>query len=685
MNRRTFVSNALTGAAALGRIASAKAPDQPPVTDVLVMFKCHLDVGFVDTQAAIVHKYFHEYYPKAIEIAAELRAKGKDHYVWTTGSWMLYEYLAQANQSDLSRMQRAIANGDIAWHALPFTWQSELLDPSAVLGAIGFSKALDKRFGRHTTGAKMTDVPGHTRGLIAPLNKAGVTFLDIGVNSASTPPDVPPLFIWRDPAGSSIVVMYHRTAYGGVVRVPGAPLAVAVEVRDDNSGPHTIDEISQIYAELRTQFPGSRVRAANLTEIANEVTKHTSALPVFTQEIGDTWIYGVASDPTKLRQYRELLRARSEWVKAQKFQPGDAVDLAFLSKYSLAVEHTWGTDTKTWLDFDHYTPSALQSMLGNPKYKTVLGSWQEKRNDIKESVRALPKALAADASQRLARLKPVEPETSGLRTLETGKDFETTFFRVRVDPTTGALTSVQNKRSGKYFADDKHPLALFSYQTMSEDDYKRFLASYITVQTDWAPKDFGKPNIGRYGARSKTWHSNSTKIWRPAENTLLVRLHLGEQVDNAVTAWPETVYLRYEFSTVSPTMNVTLQWFRKRPNRMPEALWLTFQPRVRDPKQWRMSKLEHSVSPDEVVSGGNRHMHAVTGPISNHDGPSAVSIESLDAAVVALGERSPIYFSNDQPDLEKGLHYSLYNNGWGTNYIQWFGDDALFRFQLHLG
>ncbi|MDQ2841645.1 MAG: hypothetical protein M3Y72_11525 [Acidobacteriota bacterium] len=166
-------------------------------------------------------------------------------------------------------MEQALERGDIAWHALPFTWQSELLDRSAIQGALGFSGALDRRFGKRTTGAKMTDVPGHTRGLVGPLHEAGVIFLDIGVNSASTPPDVPPVFVWRDPAGASIIVMYHRSNYGGVVRVPGSDLAVAIEVRDDNSGPHTIDEIRQIYARLRARYPGAAVRASNLTEIAN--------------------------------------------------------------------------------------------------------------------------------------------------------------------------------------------------------------------------------------------------------------------------------------------------------------------------------------------------------------------------------------------------------------------------------
>ena len=215
------------------------------------MFKCHLDVGFIDTQAAVIKKYFERYFPLAIETARTLRQAGTERYVWTTGSWLLYEYLEQAGAEERKRMEQAIAAGDIAWHALPFTWQTELLNRSAIAGAIGFSKSLDRRFGRKTTGAKMTDVPGHSRGLIGPLAENGVTFLDIGVNSASTPPDVPDAFVWKDPGGASLTMMYHRLAYGGVVRLPGSDLAVSVEVRNDNAGPHTVEEIRKIHADLR--------------------------------------------------------------------------------------------------------------------------------------------------------------------------------------------------------------------------------------------------------------------------------------------------------------------------------------------------------------------------------------------------------------------------------------------------
>src|SRR5208282_6133671 len=96
MRRRDFVKSLLAAGGALtcqpdflrGFPATADAPE---VKRVLVMFKCHLDVGYNDTQAAVVRKYFAEYFPRAMEVAAAMRQSGTDRYVWTTGSWLLYE------------------------------------------------------------------------------------------------------------------------------------------------------------------------------------------------------------------------------------------------------------------------------------------------------------------------------------------------------------------------------------------------------------------------------------------------------------------------------------------------------------------------------------------------------------------------------------------------------------------
>ena len=81
------------------------AEPDPGVKRVLVMFKCHFDAGFIDTQYNVVHQgYFDKFYPDAIAIARAANAGGKRRYVWTTGSWLLYEYLEQASPADRKTM-----------------------------------------------------------------------------------------------------------------------------------------------------------------------------------------------------------------------------------------------------------------------------------------------------------------------------------------------------------------------------------------------------------------------------------------------------------------------------------------------------------------------------------------------------------------------------------------------------
>ena len=86
--------------------------------------------------------------------------------------------------------------------------------------------------------------------------------------------------------------------------MPGSDLALATCVRMDNSGPHTPEEIDQIHANLAVRFPNAEIRASNLSEMANALKPYHSKLPVVTAEIGDTWIYGCASDPLKVARYR---------------------------------------------------------------------------------------------------------------------------------------------------------------------------------------------------------------------------------------------------------------------------------------------------------------------------------------------------------------------------------------------
>jgi hypothetical protein len=694
MKRRDFVKSiTAVGTGLLLRPASTyvlhadEVKPDPAVKRVMVVFKCHFDAGFIDTQTNVVHKYFTQYFPQAIEIARAQNAQGKRRYVWTTGSWLLLEYLEQASPAERATMEQAIARGDIAWHALPFTWQTEMMSQSMIEGSLALSQTLDRRFGMVTNGAKMTDVPGHTRGIIPPLAKHGIKFLEIGVNGGSTVAQLPPLFLWKDPSGASLPVMYHWD-YSGIARVPSSDLAVVTSVRGDNSGPHTAEEIAAVYTDLAQRFPHAEITACTLSEMANAIEPHRDALPVVTEEMGDTWIYGVPSDPLKVARYREVSRLRDGWLARRSFQTGDATDLALLRHVLLEAEHTWGADTKTWLDFDNYKPADLARMLDTKNYKVVQFSWQEKRQDLLDGIATLPAALREEAQHAIQSLNPAEPKLPADSAVHpAGAPIETAHYVVGIDPHTGAITQLKNKTTGRDWASRSNPIALFTYQTLSPQDYDRFLASYLTTNSDWAKKDFGKPNIERFGARNQDWQAASTTVYieeTAREHRILAHLQLQDEeaFRSGRASFPRKVFVELLLPKAEPVIYLNLSWFQKPATRLPEALWLTFNPVVEDQKSWTLDKSGERISPFDVVASGNRHMHCLSKGFEYGQGSHRFAVETIDAPVVALGQRMPLVFSNTQPDLSAGIHSSLYNNAWGTNYIMWFGEDRRFRYVL---
>jgi hypothetical protein len=694
MKRREFLGTLIaSGGAYLGNVPAAHSveliraptPEAAAVKRVLVVFKCHFDAGFIATQAAVVKRYFEEYFPTAIETAERLSHSGSQRYVWTTGSWLLYEYLEQAKSEQRKKMDAAIQAGFIAWHALPFTWQTEMMDPTLISGAIGLSQSLDQRFGQKTTGAKMTDVPGHTRGIISPLAASGVTFLDIGVNDASTPAILPPLFRWKSASGATLVVMYHP-GYGAVSAVPNSDLAIAIVVKDDNAGPHNPEEIAKTYATLKETFPNAEIQATSLTKVANEVAPFAHELPVITQEIGDSWIHGVGSDPLKVARYRELSRLRQNWIQAGKFRVGDPTDVKLLRHMLLEVEHTWGTDTKTWLDFDHYTPRDLVAMLGTKNYMVVQSSWQEKRQDLFAGIDTLAPDLKKEAVQAMALLKPRQPVP--LKQLHPANtEIDTKHFLLGLDEKTGAIDKLHHKAAGRDWASFTNSLAQFSYQTLSQKDYANFFKAYVISDADWAKKDFGKPNIERFGAESQIWKpvlvECSTEEDAMAHRIVTrLEIHDAQAIASGRAAFPAKIFVEYTLPKANSTIEIALTLLGKAPTRMPEALWLDFNPVTTDNQGWTMRKTGEAVSPFDVVDSGNRHMHAVSDRITYKDPKGSLSFVTLDAPLVAFGPPSPLYFSRSEPNLRDGIHFNLFNNAWGTNYIMWYDEDMRFRFVI---
>ncbi len=740
MNRREFIAGVTASSLAeIPALAASADKAQSPsaVKTVYVVTKCHLDIGFTDTERNVLLLYFDDYFPHAMSLAEDLRReRGEERYVWTIAAWMLYEYLEQASAEQRNRAERAIAAGDIAWHAMPFTWQSEMLDRYLIATSLKFSQALDRRFGKKTIAGKLTDVPGHTRGLIAPLVEAGVEFLDIGDNPGCKAPDVPAmqsagsrtsaeiealnlalipalvktglsakqaqqvileapyearpyLFNWRNPKGQQIAVLYHPLGYGSTVAIPGTDFAVSIRVRIDNSGPHSAGEVKAYYASLRQLFPGAKIVATDLSTVAAALQGVRSRLPVVTQEIGDTWIYGPASDPGKVARYRELCRLRLEWLAKKKLESGGAVDLAFTSRLILAPEHNWGLSTGHYLKHhDAYSPDQLSAArIVRPEFQKMDDEWVAKRRDMEIAVTTLPAPMRAEAHMRLDALVPVAPDIRDAKPLSPGAEIQARHFALALDPGSGAIMKLRDRKTGRDWASAAHPLACFRYQTFTSADFARFNAAYNTSK--FAYNDFGKPGLDKYPVESSTCLAKirSGSLEESAQGTrILTELHVASPNEAAahLMSCPNRLALEIWLPNDDPAVFLNFQCFEKRANRLPEAMWLSFSPIAPNSQGWSLEKVDQPISPLDVIANGNRHLHAVTKNVNYRDDQGRFTLETLDAPLIAPGQRSLLDFNNRQPDMREGVHVNLYNNLWGTAFPQWYGQDMLFRFILRV-
>jgi len=209
----------------------------------------------------------------------------------------------------------------------------------------------------------------------------------------------------------------------------------------------------------------------------------------------------------------------------------------------------------------------------------------------------------------------------------------------------------------------------------------------VISDADWAKKDFGKPNIERFGAQSQEWLPVLAELHVSKdqnEHRVLARLDVkdAEAFGSGRAAFPQKAYLELLLPDSEPVIHLNFYWFEKPSTRMPEAIWLSFNPIVKDPQGWMMEKSGERISPFDVAVAGGRHLHAVSPGIHHEDGSDEFRLEMVDAPVIAFGEKSPLNFSREQPDLSGGVHCNLFNNAWGTNYIMWYGEDMRFRFVL---
>jgi len=658
------------------------------------------------------------------------------------------------NASTTAEVRGAFKRGDLYFHAFPHNGEASAY-PSAELfdAALGLPQALAASLGiAAPTAVSQRDVPGWTRATIPLLRKRGINGLSVGAGQPPGKPDVPPLFVWRDELSGTDIVVSYESSYGEVtpdsrhnstIFVLPNGVAMAAGWWGDNGGPAPPANTQEDWVTLAKLFPDATVLASTFDEFFVEANKPEvkAKLPVVTAEIGDGWIYGVPSDPLKNTLFREIDRQRSACVKRGECDPTSDAMRAFDRLLVKVPEHTWGVAGQIWMpDFVNYTNAQFDTArVASQKrgfsnvtssleadYNTTAESWKEQRLYVTDAPKLLAKAhptVAKAMADALAALQDVKaPRTEGLTRCATPS--ATTFVCGGVTvgfDARGALTTLRTS-DGAEWASEAKPVGLYNYRTYTNEDYNIFLQDFASRVDgpgcggygpghvdDMNCKNFRKPNISSASPKRRVVVPALTALWSDVKSSsssstattchFVAEMAMDAEA-HALAGAPATLAYGVNVSASGVTWDVVQ--LAKRPTRLPEAGFFTFNPAVDvdekakgKAKGWTLTVLgSEGIDPTNVVGssdvyGGSPHLRGVE--VASWSSPTsklALRLTSLDVPIMSVGAANPFPSPRTEaPDMSKGVHWNLFQNLWNTNYILWYpftGRDASIRSRFEL-
>ena len=662
---------------------------------VIVVSKTHLDLGFTDYAESIRRKYIDTFIPEAIDLAEKVNTQDKKYFVWTTGSWIIKEALQ--DEGCRKKLTRALQKGDIVPHAMPFTTHTELLDTDTLDFGLSIVDALDELRGRKTVAAKMTDVPGHTKGIVPLLAGHGIKLLHIGVNGASALVDVPPCFLWKN--GDSEVVVIYSGAYGGAFESDFVEEILYFDHTLDNHGAPSPEKVLAHFDEIQKQYPDYEITAGTIDDFADVIWEKRDQLPIFEGEMGDSWIHGAATDPYKSASLRVLMALKSKWLSEGSLGRDSEEYKGFSDALLCIAEHTCGMDSKTYFsDYGHYLKKDFikarkadkvkfrhlfsdwpQSILplvslfdGRRKrgyYSVIEKSWTEQREYVKKALNALCDTHRKEAEEVLASLIPKKP----LDFIGNGKSvIESEGWTLKINEKGGIGQLAYNGRE----IIRKNDEALVTYRSFSNKDYDFWLENYsrdLHETAVWALGDFARPNLKIFEGKYPSGRFDyMVKDIFARDNTVKVNLICDKMLCDELGA-PRLIQAVYTLT--EKCVDLELLWFGKDANRLTEAIYLNLFPNA---DSVELTKLGSKVKPGEVALNGSRNLHAV-----QRVGFDGCEIVNDHSPLVSFGRGKILEFDNRQPSVRvDGISFVLYNNVWGTNFPLWYEDNARFKFRI---
>ncbi len=739
----TFFTEINIHSAATLAAAVPAALYRQPLEEIVLVYKSHFDIGYTHLASEAVHDYRTKMMDKALAVVDQNKSlPPEQQFVWTVPGWPMKKILEDWPGQTPERQQRirdAFKAGRFAAHALPFTMQTEMMEPEGLVRSLGFASRLAREAGKPLpTGAKMTDVPSHTRLLPTLLKHAGVDFLHLGCNAASATPRIPMLFWWEGPDGSRLLTMYSP-GYGGGLFPPANwkhRTWLAMIMAGDNEGPPSPNAVQGAISQIHARFPGVKVRVGTLGDFSDRMLKEDlGSLTVVREDMPDTWIHGPMCNPDGVMLTRQavpdLFAAESlhtllgNW-KVPTPDPSQAIADAYEDSV-LYDEHTWG-GAMYWIA--KYLPQKnnigqcdnwgygekFKTDLKAGRFDRLLASWEE-HTDYARNAHELVTPVLRDDMQALAKAVDVNgPRTvvfnplpwkrnavvdgslvtdvpsGGYKTVSPGRSagggksnattLENAVFKVEVDPVRGCVKSLADKRTGRELVDASapHGFGQYLHERFSADEVARYCAAYVRGGHDWGFVEIGKPNLppaAEVPYRALT-PGGFTVATETRGDTITLEMHATPKTDGV--NYPVTTRVLLQGDAPYVDIELTIE---KPADPWPEAGWVCLPFKVEAP-QFRVGRNGFIMDPArDIIPGANRHLYAVGTGVAVFDAEGrGVGVCGPDTPLVSLGEPGCWKFDCDYVPTKSVVYFNLFNNQWSTNYRFWNEGKWTYRFRI---
>ena len=658
-------------------------------------------------------------------------------FTLTSPGWVMSKVLDDWQGQTAERkamLDSYVKSGRLRFHALPFSLTSDACEPEEMARGFGFTSDLCRRYGLPLPiSGKMTDVPSHGSALATVLGNSGVKFMHIGCNWPSSYVRTPGLFWWEGPDGSRVLTFYSSNygsatgfnyVYGGTDPNMGHNFIPpddwkhriwpAILVTLDNTGPPPAAEVTKLLEEAHRQLPGIKIRFGTMDDFANDILATKTELPVVKGEMPDTWIHGIMCDPggSKLSRTIHPLLASAEALHTQLglwgvAQPSIAKEVATAyEKILLYGEHTWGTYHSIEQFGDNFKNANRDHVA------TLEASWEDKTDYIRAAakithtladadLKALADNVNAPAGSTIVynslpwprsgrvesgsktffvkdvppcgyKVVPTDPTTSSDRS-DSISTLESPFFKITLDPASGAIASLVDKRTGREWVDAaaERGLAQYLNERFTYEQTAKYCRDYM--QGRWGnnlTRELHKPGmISEKKVPYRATTSANGTVTISGDTAML------ECPADPANHMPATA-LRITLPQDQPFIELELTIKDKAKDNWPEADWLCLPFKITNP-QFRVYRQLGSMNPvTDILTGANRDMfsvgHGVT--ITDADG-SGIAISPLDHPLVSLDRPGCWQFSKDAVTFtpKKPIVYlNLYNNQWNVNFRYWY-------------